>query len=379
MKKLASLAGAALLLLVSNAGAQSSMQFTFHDPCGGGNADYCAPVMIGRGAFDDTTLGNFRSALAQYRKDLKIGGNGAGISSVIFDSPGGSLAAGVALGHELRRWKINTRAVSEFDEWVRSKPGGDYIEKPVLRNAKCLSACAYAFLGGSKRVVENDRSLGVHQFSSAVGTQFSESSTQTTTAQLALYVESMGISSRFMTIASLTKPNEITYINAPVSRELRVDNVSISLASWTVVATSEGVPVLLVDQRLSESHSVTIRIALRAETVYVVINTFINLKETTQERAAQFPDGALPTITFNVDGREFRGTPIREWTRATSGDVISFTSVSAFPKALLRYLQDAKSLAISDDFGRATTDVSLSTTLSSTGLGSGVALITRAP
>lgn len=375
--RFASIAGACLVLFAHQASAQIPMQFSFHDPCGGGNADYCAPVMVGRGVFDETTLPNFRAALGQYRKDLKISGNVAGISALIFDSPGGSLGAGVALGRELRRLKINTRAVNEFDEWVRSRSSGDYVEKPVLRNAKCLSACAYAFLGGSKRVVEHDKSLGVHQFRSAIGGQFSESTTQSTTAQLALYVESMGISSRFMTVASLTKPDEITYISASASRELKVDNVTIGLAAWTLSATDEGLPLLVVVQPLSESHRVVIRIGLRGETLYVGTNTLINLKETTLERVAQFPEDSSPAIVFTIDGRDYRGTPSRGWSRALAKDEVSFTALSVFPKSLLRALQDAQSIEISDDFGRATADISLSTKLSITGLRSGVALISR--
>ena len=65
---LACLAGFFLLLFAHQAYAQAPMQFSFHDTCGGGNANFCAPVMVGRGVFDETTLPSFRAALSQYRK-----------------------------------------------------------------------------------------------------------------------------------------------------------------------------------------------------------------------------------------------------------------------------------------------------------------------
>jgi hypothetical protein len=367
-----------LFFVASQAQAQLPMQFTFHDPCGGGNADFCAPVMIGRGVFHETTVLNFRTALNQFRRANSISGGVVGISALIFDSPGGSLAAGIQLGSELRRLRITTRAVSEFDEVVKTKPDGDYGSRSVLRNAKCLSACAYAFLGGIKRSVESDKYLGVHQFKSALDRDFSESAAQKTTAQLAIYVESMGISSRFVTIASLTGSNEITYISAMSSRELKVDNVNISLANWSVSATDEGLPLLVLTQPLSVSHRVAIRVSVKGETVYVETNTLIDLKLTTLARAAQFPEGSPPTINITVDGREFRGTPIKVWTRAIYGDEVSFASTSAFPKALLSALKEATSVTISDDFGRATSDISLDTHISLTGLRAGVALLSRA-
>ena len=208
-----------------------SMQFTTHDPCGGGNAEFCATVMVGRGVFDGTTLAKFKRTIDQHRLIYKIQPPGTGIAAVIFSSPGGSLAAGLALGRELRRLKIDTRAVSNFNEYVLNS-ADEYVEKPVLRNAKCLSACAYAFLGGSRRVVKDDKVLGVHQFRSAISTETSESDAQLTTAQLSLYVQSMGISPNFMTIASLTRPNEITYLGTSIARSLKVDNVNVDLTRF---------------------------------------------------------------------------------------------------------------------------------------------------
>ncbi|MGI0014729.1 MAG: hypothetical protein ACREBU_15000 [Nitrososphaera sp.] len=364
---------------VSQAAAQVSdraMQFTIHDPCGGGNAEFCAPVMVGRGVFDATTLANFKAALDQHRRQLKIVPPGTGLSAVIFSSPGGSLAAGLALGRELRRLKIDTRAVSEFDEYVRNG-AGDYLEKPLLRNAKCLSACAYAFLGGSKRVVEGEKVLGVHQFRSMISSENLESDAQAITAQLSLFVESMGVSPKFMTIASLTRSNEITYLGTELSRSLKVDNVNIALAEWTVAATNNGAPILSVNQAIDQSHGVIVRLMLDSHRLLVGTNTSIDLRETRADRPALFPEDEVPSIIFHVDGKEYKGVALGGWKKTTGPGVVTFASVSAFPEAMLIAMQRAHTLSISDDFGRAIVDLSLATKLSVNGLSAGAALLSR--
>ena len=111
--------------------ATRSMEFTTHDPCGGGNAEYCLTAIVGRGVFDDTTVAKFRAVLEEHRRIYRIAPPGTGISAVILDSPGGSLPAGIALGLELRRLKIGTRAVSSFSEYVRINE--QYRERPLLR------------------------------------------------------------------------------------------------------------------------------------------------------------------------------------------------------------------------------------------------------
>lgn len=263
-----------LFVCVSQALAQLShqpMTFTFHDPCGGGNADSCATVMVGQGRFDASTASSFIEALKKFSNENKITKLGDGISTVIMSSPGGSLAAGIEMGNEIRRLRMSTTATSIFDEYARLPSGNDYIKNSILKRAECLSACAYAFLGGVKRSVETEKTLGIHQFRSYIAEGNLESNTQALTARLALYVERMGASPQFMTLASMTPPDEITYLGTAISRKLMVDNVNIAQADWQVKAAAGGVPILAINQPLSQFHDVQIVVFLEGQQVLVAL------------------------------------------------------------------------------------------------------------
>ena len=79
---------------------------------------------------------------------------------VFFDSVGGDLNAGLALGRILRKGGFDTVVGDECGEF-----GGTPIkQRVVLHDSGCFSACAYAFMGGSNRQVRKDNALGVHQF-----------------------------------------------------------------------------------------------------------------------------------------------------------------------------------------------------------------------
>jgi hypothetical protein len=75
-------------------------------------------------------------------------------ATLYFDSPGGNLLEGLALGRLVRKlgfWTDIGRRRGETNETA----GGI-----------CLSACAYAYLGGVYRFHRDDSKYGVHRFSS---------------------------------------------------------------------------------------------------------------------------------------------------------------------------------------------------------------------
>jgi hypothetical protein len=107
------------------------------------------------------------------------------IRAVHFDSPGGSLNAGIALGRAIRRQGLNT-----------------YVDE----NAVCASACGYAFAGGRERRLSERGVLAVHQFYSP-GQDSGESVAQSTVAMLGAYLDEMGVSRKLLDMASLVKPD----------------------------------------------------------------------------------------------------------------------------------------------------------------------------
>ena len=379
MKVLACSLVSCLLLTVSPFAhaLDTSMSFTFHDPCGGGNSEICAPVMLGRGVIDASTVSKFKSALSAHQTRLKLSGSVAGISSLVLQSSGGLLSAGLELGNEIRRLKIDTRAVAELDEHIFDRRKREYAEVPLIRNGKCLSACAYAFIGGNKRAVEAEKVLGVHQFRSVNGATSTEGEVQALTATLSMYVQKMGISPQFMTIASLTKPDQITYLGLGISRKLNIDNLSIARSPWSITATRKGLPILRVSQPLNSALEVQIDIVRNGTDVLVASTTKIDFRRIGADRVAQFPELEKPIVMFFVDGQVFKGIVRGGWRKEVSNDVLAYTALSVFSVSFLSSLSSAQKVRITDDFGRATSDISIDTNLSTDGLSSGVALLMR--
>ena len=127
---------------------------------------------------------------------------------VALDSDGGDLIGGLALGTLIRQ--------SGFIETsVEARQGP----------ARCLSACALAFLGGQIRTVPNDAQLGFHQFySSATGLDtyknlidelnFVQAKSQILSAITLKYFMDMGVQPDLFLKAATTLPSEM-YIPEP--------------------------------------------------------------------------------------------------------------------------------------------------------------------
>lgn len=344
------------------------MRFTFHDPCGGGNSNSCRDVMVGQGIFDENTVKAFQAALQEHRK------NGNGVSRIIFSSPGGSLAAGIALGREIRRLQFDTEVASSIDEGIRVTDGYDL--RPLLRNAKCLSACAYAFLGGVRRAVSSDNTLGVHQFRSE-GRASHESETQLLTAVLSRYVEDMGVSQRFMTIASMTRPAEIAYISRSVAKNLQIDNSQIALSEWSIQASKNGDPFLTVLQNLDQSKELKLALVSKNSQVFLFAVTSFNRDFHQVKRIGDGIKNVKPIITFVIDGQRYKGQSVENYRINVNSKVLEVESISIFDFSLLEALKQAKKLTIYDDFPRAFSDGSINTDISTKGLSNGVALLAR--
>ncbi|MGS4945146.1 COG3904 family protein [Meridianimarinicoccus sp. RP-17] len=126
---------------------------------------------------------------------------------VSLDSPGGSVMDALALGRVLRDLDIDTR---------------------LEAGAVCLSACPYAFVGGTARHVADTARVGVHQHSfgsSAMVPAFlAVADIQRGQAEVLAHLDDMGVDLRLMGPAMATPANAI-YILSP--DELR---------DWNVVA-----------------------------------------------------------------------------------------------------------------------------------------------
>ncbi|WP_159953168.1 hypothetical protein [Rhizobium sp. 18065] len=113
---------------------------------------------------------------------------------VMLDSPGGSVIGGVGLGEAIRAADMSTVV-----------PG----------DSECASSCAFAFIGGSSRMVFDGGKLGVHQFRWEGDIESAEAveSSQSFAGVLMAYFRSMGVSSEVLTVAMMTPPSSMYYFS----------------------------------------------------------------------------------------------------------------------------------------------------------------------
>jgi hypothetical protein len=103
-------------------------------------------------------------------------------TTVYFNSPGGDLGSGVALGQAIRKAGLDTA--------VGTPVTGSVVAKPGL----CASACTFAFLGGIQRTVDPKSAFGVHRFELTSDVKNVEKKSQKIAGLLVDYIGTMGVS-----------------------------------------------------------------------------------------------------------------------------------------------------------------------------------------
>ncbi len=211
------------------------MQFTVFTPCMG-NASFCRPRLLASGSIDEDADDKLRRILASPDHPMTI----------VFDSPGGHLATGLQMGRLIRENAMSTVVANAYSEEQTVESGGSQ-EIVLATDVGCYSACAYAFMGGVSRSIEEGGRLGVHQFK---GTDVdAESAAQSITAVISHYMESMGVSRKLLDVASTTTADDMFLIQPPYAQIFNLDNQEPALAEWQLKATVSGDLVLVVDQQ----------------------------------------------------------------------------------------------------------------------------------
>jgi hypothetical protein len=155
-----------------------------------------------QGPITKQTPNDFLAFMQQYHDKLYIH------PFIVLDSPGGSLTAGLELGKLFRAATAQTGVAAAV-----AVSNGALTQGTGL----CASACAYAFLGGSVRVMVKDSKLGFHQFyftppkGEGTTTTLADgvSEAQTMTGALVLYLKTMGIDPAVLALASDATPSNL--------------------------------------------------------------------------------------------------------------------------------------------------------------------------
>ncbi|MDB5649714.1 MAG: Periplasmic protein-like protein [Hyphomicrobiales bacterium] len=107
---------------------------------------------------------------------------------IAFDSPGGSAIAGIEIGTTIR--------MKGFKTWVSD-------------GSVCASACALAWLGGSKRLVGTSAKVGFH----AVFNKDTGAETGTGNALVGAYMARIGLPDRAIFYITQASPKSMTWLN----------------------------------------------------------------------------------------------------------------------------------------------------------------------
>ncbi len=354
------------------ASAAGAMNFTIHDPCGGGNASYCGMRILGVGPIQQGDAQVLRTEIAKWRREY------GGFSGITLHSPGGSVMAGMELGREIRRQRLDAFAPSEFSAWVFDGVGRK--EYRLVPKLQCHSACVYALLGGVRREVEPGAIVGVHQFSTPTPGAAVESSAQALMVLLRAYVEEMGVAPAFLDLASLVRPNEIHVLTACQLTALKVDNTKGQHERWTIRATDSGKPFVTGKTTLPDGRVVTLALGATPDGLVAVTSIMMARAAVRPDRLANFPVNEHPKLFIDLGEKgTWEGAPAREWKRRDLPEGYIFESVAMFDQRFASALVNSTKFSISDGWaGSAIQDVALvSTMFTVEGLAEGMRLVNR--
>ena len=205
--------------------------FTIHYVGNGGNCHHgCEWIAI-----EGTIPTDAGALFEQYVTQHKLTGIEMNVS---FNSQGGSLVGGIRLGRAIRKVRMSTSI-------GKTVPDGQFY---TTGKGVCLSACAYAFLGGVHRFAEAGE-YGVHQFytrqllKNPEGKVFSPvdfSVQQTITGLLLSYVIEMGASPELVVEANKTLPTRIHLLSAKELKSFKVSYDPDRYGEWKLAAYRKG-------------------------------------------------------------------------------------------------------------------------------------------
>jgi hypothetical protein len=248
-------------------------------------------------------------------------------SNVYLNSPGGNLAAGLALGRLFRAAQMTTFiGLPAF----LSNDSPALARKPVM----CASACAYAYLGGMWRwAPRSGEPFGVHQFYLPNTTTAKVGEIEAASGTLVAYLHEMGINPDVFTLASTAAPNHVVWLDGNEMLQLGIANNGVALidAEYKLL---EGMPYLLLDQNSRDGeHKIVLFCAPAAaslQAIYIVGHT----------RAEQIVARGVRSY-FTIDGKQTLVAD-RGSLRGTNGAVTFYIRV--LPKSFLGRLAKSHSL-----------------------------------
>lgn len=360
---------ACLLTEATLAANDAPMTFTTFWPCAG-NGSFCGIRILAQGVIQRDSgrkLAQFLSNPKAHEYELPPR------PTVVFDSPGGSVAGAIDLGRVIRKNRMDTEVDASYS---RVRKNNHSEEETFVKDPICASACTLAFSGGLTRSVQSGARLGIHQFAATTG-NIGDAATQVTVVVLAAYFEEMGVRRSLLDSASLVPSASMLWLSQADARTHALDNTGPQLASWTLLATPQGDPILEVLQPVSEGREVSLRFGNLQGRILLSATTILSKTAIGADRIAQFPVGQPAEISICSEKSCFQTIPVRPWQKSETTSHVRFRTLVALTPSDLQALAASSGMSVRDNFGTATSDVSLTTKLSVSGFSNGVALLLR--
>lgn len=282
----------------------AEMQFTVFRPCMG-NASFCQPQLLASGTLDKAAPERLAALLASEDHPL----------TVSFDSPGGSLVAGLELGKLIRDQGLNTVVGTEYFEERYNHSSGATELVSIAKDVGCYSACAYAFMGGVSRALEGDSPrLGVHQFYGG-DAETAEALTQGMLAVVSQYMSGMGVSRDLLDLASLTQSADMYLVPLDFAAATNLDNQHPAVADWQLKALDSGELALTVDQQTAGGDRRTHFVMLNADDSASVLILVVqqNLTTNTEKLMGRYLDGATQGGQLCAGDTCYDMAPLAPW------------------------------------------------------------------
>jgi len=198
---------------------------------------------------------------------------------IFLTSGGGDLPAGMEIGRIIRQNQLSTKVgahdpISTTSRQVLRQYGISVDEAPQFSSgfswmldalagyhpSYCVSACTVAFLGGVTRSIVKNSAFAVHQYSvdcidpqnrtACSSNQAFLSAAQRMSAQLATYLEAMGVSEAFLTQMVLAEPKQVNVLSDADLSKYRIVYIP-STSQWDVKGSSLGGLTLIFDNEVA--------------------------------------------------------------------------------------------------------------------------------
>jgi hypothetical protein len=277
-------------------------------------------------------------SLSQFVGDMPRG------ATIVLQSLGGDLMGGLRLGQFIRARGFNTYLPANLG-------GSDALIKDSKFLGKCISSCAYSFLGGTVRKVQANAQFGVHQFR-AHDNGLDPVQTQKISAILGKYMDAMGVNRLLLDQALLTDPGKVTYIPDYLRLNWKVETTADAVApqqlpKWKLESSAGGKRLAYSSRKQGASNAI-LTVALTPINGQMRVLLIVK-PDPAQESSPSWLDyfKYRTDLQIALDGNSYVLAPTSEWARAGQVNTAGTQQIwFSAPEAMMQDIKRAKSFTV---------------------------------